>query len=138
MVGFNRRFAPLIQKMTTLLPADLPKAINYRINSGAIPPGHWIHDPQIGGGRIIGEVCHFVDLAMFIAGAPITQVSANLMASSQNLEDTLVVNLAFANGSVASISYFSNGSPQLPKERLEVFCAGKTAIIEDFKSLTSL
>lgn len=136
MVGFNRRFAPLVEKINTLFPADLPKAINYRINSGSIPLGHWIHDPQVGGGRIIGEVCHFVDLAMFIAGAPVTQVSANLMASAQNLEDTLVINLGFADGSVAAISYFSNGSPQLPKERLEVFCAGLAAIMEDFKTLT--
>ncbi|MFH2108811.1 MAG: bi-domain-containing oxidoreductase [Chrysiogenia bacterium] len=136
MVGFNRRFAPLIQKLMATLPTDLPKAINYRINSGSIPPGHWIHDPETGGGRVIGEVCHFVDLAMFIAGAPVTQVSANLMASAQNLEDTLVVNLAFTDGSVAAISYFSNGSPQLPKERLEVFCAGQAAILEDFKTLT--
>lgn len=136
MLGFNRRFSPLIQKMMTLLPAELPKAINYRVNSGAVPANHWIHDPQIGGGRIIGEVCHFVDLAMFIASAPIIQVSANLMASTQNLEDTLAINLTFANGSVASISYFSNGNPQLPKERLEVFCAGITAVIDDFKSLT--
>jgi polar amino acid transport system substrate-binding protein len=136
MVGFNRRFASLTKKLMALLPTELPKAINYRINSGVVPPGHWIHDPESGGGRVIGEVCHFVDLAMSIAGAPINQVSANLMASAQNLEDTLMVNLGFTNGSIASISYFSNGSPQLPKELLEVFCAGKTAIIEDFKSLT--
>lgn len=135
MVGFNRRFAPFVEKVIAELPAGLPKAINYRINAGVVPSQHWVHDPQVGGGRIIGEVCHFIDLAMFVAGAPITEASAQVVPVPENLNDTVVINLAFADGSIASISYFSNGSPLLPKERLEVFCAGRTAVLEDFRNL---
>ncbi|CAN5458748.1 bi-domain-containing oxidoreductase [soil metagenome] len=135
MVGFNRRFAPFIQQMKKMLSDGLPKAINYRINAGIVPPEHWVHDKQIGGGRIIGEACHFVDLCMYLAGAAITSVSANAMNDPHALNDTVVINLRFANGSVANISYFSNGNKNLPKEYLEVFSGGVVSVMEDFKSL---
>jgi polar amino acid transport system substrate-binding protein len=135
MVGFNRRFSPHIIKVKQIFADHSPKAINYRINSGIVPIGHWLQDKDIGGGRIIGEVCHFIDLAMFIAGWPIKDVSANILNDGKNLSDTLVINLSFTDGSIANISYFSNGSKLLPKERLEVFSAGQTAIIDDFKSM---
>ncbi|MCK4395666.1 MAG: bi-domain-containing oxidoreductase [Candidatus Marinimicrobia bacterium] len=135
MVGFNRRFAPHIQKIKELFSENQPKAVNYRINAGFIPKDHWIQDKDIGGGRIIGEVCHFVDLAMFIAGAQITDISANVMDDANNLMDTLIINLSFTNGSVAAISYFSNGCKVLRKEYLEVYSAGMTAIVDDFKEL---
>jgi polar amino acid transport system substrate-binding protein len=135
MMGFNRRFSPFIEKVKSTLPPALPKAIHYRINAGQVPSDHWIQDPDIGGGRIIGEVCHFVDLAMFLANGRITSVAANALQSSPPLRDTLVVNLAFDNGSVAAISYFSNGSKKLNKEHLEVFCGGQVAVIDDFKEL---
>lgn len=138
MTGFNRRFSPLIIRLKEDLDAfpDLPRAIHYRVNAGAVPAGHWVHDPVTGGGRIIGEVCHFIDLCMFLAGAPVTSVSAIAMADASYLNDTLTVNLTFANGSIAGISYFSNGSKQVPKEQIEIFYGGKTAEVNDFSSLT--
>ncbi len=135
MVGFNRRFAPHIQKMMRVLGKDSLKAINYRINVGHIPADHWTQDPEIGGGRIIGEVCHFVDLCMFIAGSKPVKISAFNLESKQNLMDTLNVNILFANGSVATISYFANGSKALEKEYLEVHGNGISAVIRDFREL---
>lgn len=138
MVGYNRRFAPLIVKLKSELSSVLPKAISYRINAGTIPKEHWVQDKAIGGGRIIGEVCHFIDLCMFIAGSPIISVSAEEMETADNLMDTLTVSLKFANGSIANISYFSNGDKSLAKEYLEVFCGGQVMIVEDFKELKIL
>ncbi|TSA25917.1 oxidoreductase [bacterium] len=135
MLGFNRRFAPHIQRIKKIFSENQPKAINYRINAGYIPADSWIQDKEIGGGRIIGEVCHFIDLAMFIAGAKIKSVSAFVMDDAKNFMDTLTVNLNFENGSIASIAYYSNGSKALKKEYLEIFSAGQTAIIDDFKKL---
>jgi len=136
MVGFNRRFSPLISRVKSLFAqSSMPYAINYRINAGFIPKDNWIQDKDIGGGRIIGEVCHFIDLAMFIAGARITDISANAMNDAGNLMDTLLINLRFENGSIATVSYFSNGSNALNKEYLEVYSAGQTVIIDDFKEM---
>ena len=135
MVGFNRRFSPHILKIKNLFSDQIPKAINYRINAGHVPPEHWVQDPDIGGGRIIGEVCHFFDLCMFIAASEPVTVSANVLQSAQSLMDTLTVNISFKNGSIASIAYFSNGSKELPKEYLEVFSANQVAIVYDFKSM---
>jgi len=135
MVGYNRRFAPLIIKLKSKLSEVLPKAINYRINAGTIPKEHWVQDKEIGGGRIIGEVCHFIDLCMFIAGSKIVSVFADVMETADNLLDTLNINLKFENGSVANISYFSNGDKSLSKEYLEVFCGGQVLTVDDFRSL---
>jgi len=137
MVGYNRRFSPFVQQIMASISKELPKSINYRINAGFIPSDHWIHDPKVGGGRIIGEVCHFIDLAMFISGHPIVSVSARALRDSGNKEETLVVNLDFEDGSIASISYFSNGNKSLNKENIEIFCGGEVFLIDDFKSLTS-
>lgn len=136
MVGFNRRFAPAIIEIKKLFVASQPKTVNIRVNAGVIPPEHWVNDPVIGGGRIVGEGCHFVDLAMHLAGAKITTVSANAMTDANNLGNSVVINLGFANGSVASINYFSNGNKNLNKEYIEVFCGGVVACIDDFQSLT--
>lgn len=138
MVGFNRRFAPQIIALKNELSNTLPKAINYRINAGKLPADHWTQDPLVGGGRIIGEACHFVDLCSFIAGSPISKVSANALKDVKNLNDTVSISLAFENGSVASISYFSNGSKKLNKEYLEVFCGEQTIVIDDFKTMDIL
>lgn len=132
MVGFNRRFAPFIRKTAALLMAEVPKAIQFRINAGAVPPTHWVNDPEIGGGRIVGEVCHFVDLANFIAGSRAEAVQAWSMKDATQGHNTLVAVLRYVNGSVAGISYFSNGSGLLPKERLEVFFGGTSVVIDDF------
>lgn len=134
-VGFNRRFASHIKQIREFLGVDAPKSIHYRINAGTVPVDHWVHDKDIGGGRIIGEVCHFVDLTMFLAGAKITTVSAHAMHKSNNLLDTVVINLNFDNGSIANISYFSNGSKKLEKEYLEVFSNGQVAAVDDFKKM---
>jgi predicted dehydrogenase/threonine dehydrogenase-like Zn-dependent dehydrogenase len=135
LVGFNRRFAPLIQKIKEIFKS-FPIAINYRINAGFIPKDHWTQDAELGGGRIIGEVCHFVDLCMFLANSKPVSVAALAMDSAQNLHDTLVVNLKFENSSIATISYFANGSRELSKEYLEVYGNGVTAVLQDFKELT--
>lgn len=134
-VGYNRRFSPLVVKLKEMDGSTLPKAINYRINAGTLPKEHWIQDPQTGGGRVIGEVCHFIDLCMFIAGSPITSVSAEAMDTADNLLDSVVISLKFRNGTVASISYFSNGSKLLPKESVEVFSGGRCFIINDFREM---
>ena len=135
LVGFNRRFAPLVVEATRHFGVGVPRAINYRINAGALPAGHWIHDPAVGGGRVVGEVCHFVDLTQYLAGARITTVSASEMKDPDGLTDTVSISLGFENGSTASIAYYSNGDKSLAKERIEVFCGGTVAVIDDFKSL---
>jgi polar amino acid transport system substrate-binding protein len=135
MVGFNRRFARHIRTIKKEFTDKLPKAINYRINAGAVPPEHWIQDPAIGGGRIIGEVCHFVDLAMYLAGSLPQCLSAAAMQDPRGLLDTLNVNLLFRDGSIANVSYFANGSKAVKKEYLEVFSSGKTAVLDDFTRL---
>ena len=135
MVGFNRRFAPQIVALKKELNESLPKAINYRINAGKLPADHWTQDPKVGGGRIIGEACHFIDLCAFIADSPITKVEANALKDANNLLDTVSISLAFENGSIASISYFSNGSKALNKEYLEVFCGEKSIVLDDYKTM---
>ena len=136
MVGYNRRFAPAVQEIKKRYSDDLAKSINLRVNAGLVPPEHWVNDPKVGGGRIIGEGCHFVDLAMYLAGADITSVSANTLKDANNLNNSVVINLEFANGSIATVNYFSNGSKSMNKEYMEVFCGGEVVTIDDFKSMT--
>jgi len=135
MVGFNRRFSPAIKKAKSILSEGQKKSINIRINAGILPHNHWVNDPEVGGGRIIGEACHFIDLAMYIAGSRISSVYANALDDCSNLNNTLNINLKFYNGSIANISYFSNGCKTLPKEYLEVFSNGTVLIIDDFQSM---
>jgi polar amino acid transport system substrate-binding protein len=135
MVGYNRRFSPLCRRIKKHL-SDEPLAISYRINAGAIPAESWIQDPEIGGGRIIGEVCHFVDFLIFLCGSLPHTVYATAMADTQNLFDTLSIDLTFQNGSIGNICYFSNGSNTMPKEKIEVFQSGISAIIDDFRNLS--
>lgn len=137
MVGFNRRFSPLIQKTKSLLENNKsPLSINYRINAGTVSKDHWTQDPKVGGGRILGEFCHFIDLAVYLTNSKVKSVSAVALNNSVHLDDTVSVSLAFENGSVASISYFSNGNKDLEKEYLEVFSGGQVVIVNDFKELT--
>jgi polar amino acid transport system substrate-binding protein len=135
MVGFNRRFSPLVQKVIEILGKKTKKAINFRINAGSIPNNSWVQDISIGGGRIIGEVCHFIDLAMHIAGSPIKEVTAFAMDDVYDQCDTLTANLKFVNKSIASISYFANGPKSMQKEYLEIFCNGISIVVDDFKAL---
>ncbi len=134
MVGYNRRFSPLA-KMVKDEFGDGPMAMTYRINSGFIPPDSWIQDMEVGGGRIIGEVCHFVDFLTFINGSLPVSVYADVMRDESNLNDTLVISLKYRNGSIGTISYFANGDKSLAKERIEIFAHGCTAVIDDFKNL---
>lgn len=136
MVGFNRRFAPMIQTIKKTFSSSNPIAINYRINAGVIPADHWVHDLKVGGGRIVGEACHFIDLCMFLAGSKLTTISAVALNDAQKLNDTVCFNLQFENGSTASVSYFSNGNKSINKEYLEVFGSGIVAVLDDFKTLS--
>jgi predicted dehydrogenase/threonine dehydrogenase-like Zn-dependent dehydrogenase len=133
-VGFNRRFAPHIQKAKELLGATPgPKSLVMTVNAGAIPASHWVHDLEMGGGRIIGEACHFIDLLRFLADAPITGYGAVSMKSSP--ADTVSINLAFANGTIGAIQYFSNGNKSVAKERLEIFAGGRILQLDNFRKL---
>ena len=136
IVGFNRRFAPLVENILRDLPDHAPKALNFRINAGQLPADHWVHDPKVGGGRILGEACHFIDLARYMAGAPFQSVSATAMKDAHDKWDSVAMQFQFTNGSTASISYFSNGSNLVSKEYYEVFCEGRVWQLDDFKTLT--
>jgi predicted dehydrogenase/threonine dehydrogenase-like Zn-dependent dehydrogenase len=135
MVGYNRRYAPFTSRIKNLLNNEQPKGINIRVNAGAVPSDHWVHDPETGGGRIVGEGCHFIDLAIYLAGSPVVSVSASKVKSRQNLMDSFIATLRFSNGSAASVSYLSNGNKDVPKELVEVFCDGTVSRIDDFRKL---
>jgi predicted dehydrogenase len=140
MVGFNRRFAPMIVRMKSFLASiSEPLALNYRINAGNLPSDHWVNDPEQGGGRILGEVCHFVDLLMFLAGSPIVEVEARSVANSARYSgNNVLVSLRFASGSEGTISYLANGDRAFSKERVEVFGGEAVAVLEDFRRLELL
>lgn len=133
MVGFNRRFAPQIQKIRQQLSSvRAPKSFVMTVNAGAVPPGHWTLDPHQGGGRIIGEACHFIDLLRYLSGSPIT---AQHRTSLRPVSDTATLDLAFADGSVGTVHYFANGNRAFPKERLEIFCEGRVLQLDNFRKL---
>lgn len=134
MVGFNRRFSPLIAKLKESIGQG-PMSMLYRVNAGPIPGDSWIQDMEIGGGRIIGEVCHFVDLLTHLNGSLPTRVCATAMNDADSLLDTLNVTMQFGNGSTGAIAYYANGSKALAKEYLEVHRAGTSAVLRDFKEL---
>jgi predicted dehydrogenase len=137
MVGFNRRFAPMAVQMKKFV-SDIhePLAIHYRVNAGYIPADHWVNDPEQGGGRILGEVCHFVDFVCYLVGASPVEVQAQTVGNSgQYSMDNVVASLKFANGSLGTIAYFANGDKSASKERVEVFGGGSVAILEDFRRL---
>lgn len=134
MVGFNRRFSPLVERMQHLLRRIvIPKAFLMTVNAGAIPGDHWTQDPAVGGGRIVGEACHFIDLLRFLAGAPIQTYAKFDMRGGAG--DTVSLQLGFEDGSIGTIQYISNGSRSFPKERLEVFCAGRVLQLDNFRRL---
>jgi predicted dehydrogenase len=136
MVGFNRRFAPLAVQMKQFLDVHEPLVMHYRVNAGFIPADHWVHDPEQGGGRIRGEVCHFVDFLTYLAGALPVMVDAQPLANSgQYSDDNVVVTLRFENGSLGTIHYVANGDKSFSKERVEVFGGGAVAVLEDFRLL---
>jgi predicted dehydrogenase len=134
MIGFNRRFAPHAVELKKHL-GDVPVSMLYRVNAGPIPRDNWIQDKEIGGGRIIGEACHFIDFLTWLCGALPRHVHAVAIPDPDGLNDTVSINLQFANGSIGSLSYFSNGSKEMPKEYIEVYSTGLIGIIRDFKEL---
>ena len=139
MVGFNRRFAPQVVRMQQLLAGVAePKSFVMTVNAGAIPPDHWTQDPAVGGGRIVGEGCHFIDLLRHLAGAHIVRHAAVALGRHPGLavtSDKATITLEFADGSVGTIHYLANGDKGFPKERLEVFCAGRVLQIDNFRKL---
>ena len=137
VVGFNRRFAPMAVQLRKFLSENHePLAIHYRVNAGYIPADHWVNDPEQGGGRILGEVCHFVDFLCFLAGACPVEVQAQTVGNpGQYSMDNVVATLKFANGTLGTISYLANGDKSASKERIEVFGGGSVAILEDFRRL---
>ncbi|HGW4638828.1 bi-domain-containing oxidoreductase [Acinetobacter baumannii] len=139
MVGFNRRFSPQVQKMKTLLDTvKEPKSFIMTMNAGAIPADHWTQDNAVGGGRIIGEACHFIDLMRFLAGSKIVSIQARRMGETdavQILEDKASITLGFEDGSFGTIFYLANGASSFPKERVEVFTAGRVLQLDNFRKL---
>ena len=136
IVGFNRRFAPLATKMKQLL-GEGPKNIVATMNAGFIPKDSWVHDLEIGGGRIIGEACHYIDLCSYLSNSKVVAVCMNSLGSNpQENTDNVSILLKYENGSNAVINYFANGSKAYSKERIEAYNQGKTLIIDNWRVLT--
>ena len=136
MVGFNRRFSPFIVKLNEeVRKINQPISVNINVNAGKIPLDHWAHDHSVGGGRILGEACHFVDLMRFLAGSKIK--NSKIVYLDNSTLDTASILLSFENGSIGTLNYYANGNKKVPKERIEVFCDGKIAQIDNFLKLKS-
>jgi predicted dehydrogenase len=135
-VGFNRRFSPHIQKMKRLLDAQAPKNLIATMNAGFIPEDSWVQDMEVGGGRIIGEACHYIDLLAFLSGSPVVAVCMNALGNTpaENTDNASIL-LKFENGDQGVIHYFSNGHKSYSKERVEAYSQGKTLILDNFRSL---
>ena len=132
-VGFNRRFSPHSQKIKAVL-GNLPMNIIATVNAGSLPPTAWVHDRKVGGGRIIGEACHFIDLITYLTGSLVSSVCMNAMElHPQETSDNATILLKYKNGSTGVINYFSNGSKAYPKERIEIYSQERTAIIDNFR-----
>jgi predicted dehydrogenase/threonine dehydrogenase-like Zn-dependent dehydrogenase len=140
MTGFNRRFSPLAQSLHSLLVTrHEPLHAHYRINAGYLPLNHWTQDESLGGGRIIGEACHFIDLISFLVGeSPISVTAHALPNQGKYCEDNVSMTFTFPDGSIGVVDYLANGDKSMPKERLEVFCEGMIAVLDDYVSLTTV
>ena len=138
MVGFNRRFAPVsVAVKNAFKNAGAPMVINIRVNAGFIPKENWIQQKDLGAGRIIGEMCHFIDLMQFFTGAEPVKVYAECIGNSNQrvtAEDNIAIVIKFSDGSVGNLTYIANGDKGLPKELIEVFCESKVGIINDFRN----
>ena len=136
-VGFNRRFAPFSLKLAQFLSNRTePLIIHYRVNAGFLPANHWLHDPKQGGGRIIGEGCHFIDYLTYLVGqSPIRVTAAGMPNENRYQQDNVVLTFGFPDGSVGTVTYLANGNKNYSKERVEVFCGGKIGILDDFRTL---
>jgi predicted dehydrogenase len=138
MVGFNRRFAPFVMALKQrLLRVPEPLLLHYRVNAGYIPPQHWTQDAEEGGGRLLGEGCHFIDLLIHLAGSPVHRVTARALPDNgRYCQDNFIVVLEFVNGSLGTLTYAANGNRAFAKECLEVFGGDLAARLDDFRSLT--
>jgi len=140
MVGFNRRFAPLMVALKGAVKQQQPMSIVYTCNAGSIPSESWVHDLERGGGRIIGEACHFIDICRFLTGSSILSIHSSAMGgdieATKNF-DTVTLTLNFENGSIGTVHYFANGHRSFPKERIEVFQSGGVAVLDNFSKLKS-
>lgn len=136
-VGYNRRFAPMVLKAKSIIGnSDTPITMTATINAGFIPNDVWIHHLEIGGGRIIGEACHFIDMMIFLSSSKVTRVLMTAMGKNPTLEtDTAIILLQFQNGSIGVINYFSNGHKAYAKERFEIFDQGKVLVLDNFRKL---
>ncbi len=136
-VGFNRRFAPLAVRMRRFLAeSNEPLFIHYRVNAGFLPLTHWLHDPNQGGGRIIGEGCHFIDFLSYLTGAvPLSVSAAGLPDGGRYRQDNVQLTFHYPDGSIGTISYLANGDKSFAKERVEAFSGGRAAALDDFRSL---
>jgi len=140
LTGFNRRFSPLSQALSSFLfHRREPLHAHYRVNAGFIPANHWTQDPALGGGRIVGEACHFIDMLTFLVGAPPVRVTAHALPDQGKYrEDNVSMTFTFPDGSVGIVDYLANGDKSMPKERLEVFCEGMAAVLDDYVSLVTV
>jgi predicted dehydrogenase/threonine dehydrogenase-like Zn-dependent dehydrogenase len=136
-VGFNRRFTPLARRMKAFLDDGKgPLVMHYRVNAGALPRDHWLHDPEQGGGRIIGEVCHFIDFLTYLLGSPPVRVSTQSLPDDERYrEDNVLLQLKFGDGSLGTIAYLANGDRAYSKERVEAFGRARVAVLDDFRAL---
>ena len=140
MIGFNRRFSPHIKKMKSLLDtSNGPKVFIMTMNAGFISKDNWVQDKTIGGGRIIGEACHYFDLMRFLANSKIKSFNAKKVIDINNpselTDDISTITLEFEDGSIGSVHYLANGNKSFPKERIEVFCEGKVLQLDNFRKL---
>ena len=137
MVGFNRRFAPLAQEVKAMLAGRVtPLMMTYRVNAGFIPEDHWVHDPEVGGGRLLGEVCHFIDFLHYMTDSEAASVQVATISGEcgkYRQDDNLAITLTFRDGSVGTILYTAKGPKSYSRERFEVFCEDSAAVIEDFR-----
>ncbi|MCP9236771.1 bi-domain-containing oxidoreductase [Lewinella sp. JB7] len=134
MVGFNRRFSPHTEKIKAVLDPKAPKNMIATMNAGAIPPEVWVHDMQTGGGRLVGEACHFIDLLVFLSGSLVTEVCTSALGlHPEDNTDNASILLRFANGDQGVINYFANGDKSYSKERLEVYSRGGTIVMDNFR-----
>jgi predicted dehydrogenase len=138
-VGYNRRYAPLAVDLKSHFEASPdggPLVAHYRVNAGALPTEHWLHDPAVGGGRIIGEACHFVDFLAYLTGSePVTAYAAALGGRKDPTADDVVLTFTFADGSAGAVTYGASGDRRLGKERVEAFGRGRAAVLDDFRLL---
>jgi predicted dehydrogenase/threonine dehydrogenase-like Zn-dependent dehydrogenase len=137
MVGFNRRFAPMAKTLKRhFRPVNEPLAMHYKVNAGYLPPTHWLHDEEEGGGRIIGEGCHFIDFLTYICDSvPVRVRTFGLPDGGRYREDNVVIHLTFANGSIGTVEYLANGDKAFPKERVEIFGGGRVGVLDDYRRL---